>query len=175
MLFLDKPLLSHCHRQQRPTKNRHVQGMLDETDPLMNIKLCALRFDVSGPSEASGGLGGFGPPIVCGSLLILKVKKAVKAKVVGTKIQTRIYWRKLPESIKNPMSFDVIQVEIFKIFREGLLLIVILCFRKWHIFQKWGVFQRSKGRCHEKFPRRQAPGPPILLASLAPLFSPFPT
>ena len=36
------------------------------------------------------------------------MKKAVKAKVVGMKIQTLIYSRKLPESIENAISFDVI-------------------------------------------------------------------
>ena len=49
----------------------------------------------------SGELGGFSPPIICLSLLILKVKKAAKAKVVRAKIQIGIYSRKLPESIKK--------------------------------------------------------------------------
>ena len=69
------------------------------------------------------------------------------------KIQTRIYSRKLPESIKNAIPFDVIQVKNFKIFRERLLLVVILCFRQWHIFQKWGVLQRPKGVVMKNFPR----------------------
>ena len=36
-------------------------------------------------------------------------EKAVKAKVAGMKIQIRIYSRKIPESIKNAISLDVIQ------------------------------------------------------------------
>ena len=88
------------------------------------------------------------------------------------KIQTRIYSRKLPESIQNAISFDIIQVKNFKTFMERPSLVVILCLRQWHIFQKWGVFQRSKGRGHEKFSRGQAPGPPFWLASLAPRLSP---
>ena len=86
-------------------------------------------------------------------------EKAVKAKVAGMKIQIRIYSRKLPESIKNAISLDVIQVKNLKIFMERLSLVVILCFRQWHIFQKWGEIQRSKGRGHEKFFRGQAPDP----------------
>ena len=88
------------------------------------------------------------------------------------KIQTRIYSRKLPESIQNAISFDIIQVKNFKTFMERPSLVVILCLRQWHIFQKWGVFQRSKGRGHEKFSRGQAPGPPFWLASLPPRLSP---
>ena len=88
------------------------------------------------------------------------------------KIQTRIYSRKLPESIQNAISFDIIQVKNFKTFMERPSLVVILCLRQWHIFQKWGVFQRSKGRGHEKFSRGQALGPPFWLASLAPRLSP---
>ena len=87
------------------------------------------------------------------------------------KIQTRIYSRKLPESIQNAISFDVIQFKNFKLFMENPSLVVILCFRQWHVFQKWGVFQRYKGRGHEKFSRGQAPGPPFFLPSLAPRFS----
>ena len=90
------------------------------------------------------------------------------------KIQTRIYSRKLPESIQNAISFDIIQVKNFKTFMERPSLVVILCLRQWHIFQKWGVFQRSKGRGHEKFSRGQAPGPPFWLASLALRLSPPP-
>ena len=78
----------------------------------------------------SGGWGGFSPPIICLSLLILKVEKAVRAKVVRTKIQICTYSRKLPESIKNAISFDVIQVKEFKIFIERLSLVVIFCFRQ---------------------------------------------
>ena len=69
-------------------------------------------------------------------------------------------------------TFDVMKVESFKIFVERPSLVVILCFRQWHIFQKWGVFQRSKGRGHEKVSRGQAPGPPFFLSSLAPSLSP---
>ena len=88
------------------------------------------------------------------------------------KIQTRIYSRRLPESIQNAISLDIIQVKNFKTFMERPSLVVILCLRQWHIFKRWGVFQRSKGRGHEKFSRGQAPGPPFLLASLALRLSP---
>ena len=63
-----------------------------------------------------------------------------------------MYLRKIPESIQNATSFDVIQVKNFKIFMERASLVMILCLRQWHIFQKWDLFQRSKGRGHEKFP-----------------------
>ena len=69
------------------------------------------------------------------------------------KIQTRMYSRKPPGSIQNATSFDVIIVKNFKIFVERPSLVVIICLRKWHIFQKWGVFQGSKGRGHEQFSR----------------------
>ena len=65
--------------------------------------------------------------------------------------RTRIYLRKLPESIKNAISSDVIQVKNLKILMERLSLGMILSFCQWHIFQKWGVFQRSEGRGHENF------------------------
>ena len=61
------------------------------------------------------------------------------------KSQTRIYSRKLPESIKNAISLDVMQVKNFKVFMEKLSFVVI-CFRQKDIFQRRGVFQRSKGR-----------------------------
>ena len=50
------------------------------------------------------------------------MKKAVKAKAVRMKIRTCIYSRKLPESIKNMISFDVIQFKNFKAFLERLSL-----------------------------------------------------
>ena len=81
-------------------------------------------------------------------------------------------FEKLPESIQNAISVDVIQVDNWNIFMERPSLVVILCLRQWQIFQKWGVFQRSKGRGHEKFSRGQAPGPPSFLASLPTLFQP---
>ena len=65
-----------------------------------------------------------------------------------------------PESIKNAISFDVIQ-KISKFPRKTLA-----------DFKKWGVFQRSAEHGHDKFSWGQAPGPPLLLASLAPCFSP---
>ena len=83
-------------------------------------------------------------------------------------------FEKLPESIQNAISFDVIQVNNCNIFIARPSLVVILCLRQWQIFQKWGVFQRSKGRGHEKFSRGQAPRPPSLLASLATMFQPPP-
>ena len=60
----------------------------------------------------------------------LVIKTSCKAKVVGMKIQTLIYSWKLPDSIKNAISVDVIQVKSFKIFMERLSLVVILCFRQ---------------------------------------------
>ena len=61
---------------------------------------------------------------------------------------------------------------IFKISRESLPLVAILCSFRWQILHNRGVFQRSKGRGHKKFSRGQAPEPPFLLASLAFSFSP---
>ena len=80
-----------------------------------------------------GGGGGWGrPPNSLLKFVDFVVKRAVKATIVGMKIQTRIYSRKLPESIKNAISFDVIEVKNFKIFMERPSLVVILCFRQWH-------------------------------------------
>ena len=87
------------------------------------------------------------------------MKRAIKAKVVGLKILTHTYSRKLPESIKNTISFDVIRVKILENFREKLSLVAILCFRHWRNFQKWGAFQRSKGRSHETFSRGKPSDP----------------
>ena len=91
------------------------------------------------------------------------------------KSQTRIYSRKLPESIKNAISLDAIQVKNFTIFMEKLSLVVIFCFRQKDIFRKRGVFKGSTGRVHDRSSRGQAPGPPLLRASLMPLFSAPPT
>ena len=63
-----------------------------------------------------------------------------------------VHSRKLPESIQNAMSFDVIQVKNFKIFMERPSLVVVLCLCQWHIFQKLGISQQSRGCGHEKFP-----------------------
>ena len=51
-------------------------------------------------------------------------EKDCKSQDRRMKIQTRIYSRKLPESIQNAMSFDVIQVKNFKIFMERSLLVI---------------------------------------------------
>ena len=63
-------------------------------------------------------------------------EKAVKAKVVRINIQTRIYSRKLPESIQNATLLIIMQVENFKIFVQRPSLVEILFFCQWHIFQK---------------------------------------
>ena len=78
----------------------------------------------------SGGAGGLQPPNNLLKIADFVNEKAVKAKVVRTKIQICICSKKLPESIKNAISFDVIQVTKFKIFMERLSLVVILCFRQ---------------------------------------------
>ena len=82
------------------------------------------------------------------------------------KIQTRMYLWKLPESIENAMSFDVIQVKNFKISMETLITRDPLLPKVAH-FPKVRRFQRSKGRGLGKFSRGQYPGPQILLASLS--------
>ena len=50
------------------------------------------------------------------------MKKAVKAKVVRMKIQACMYSRKLPESIKNAISLDVIASQKFQNFHEKTLI-----------------------------------------------------
>ena len=106
------------------------------------------------------------------------MKKTVPAKVMGLKIGTYIYSRRLrgrlPASIKTAISFDVIQLKSFKIFLERLPSVVIRCFFQCLIIQKWDVFQGSKGCVHGQFFRGQAAGPPFFLTSLAPRFSPPP-
>ena len=64
--------------------------------------------DAAGPSEVGGGAGA---PNNLLKFADFKREKVVKAKVVRTKIQICIYSRKLPEPIKNAISFDVIQVK----------------------------------------------------------------
>ena len=88
-----------------------------------------------GPVGSGCGWGDLSPNNLL-KFVDLQREKAVKAKVVGMTIQTRIYSRKLPESIKNAISFDVIQVQDFTILMERLSLVVILCFGQWHIFKK---------------------------------------
>ena len=80
------------------------------------------------------------------------MKKAVIAKVAGVKNATNISSRKLPESIKNAISFDVIQLKSFKISLERLPSVVIRCVFQWQIIQTLGFFQRPKGRGRENFP-----------------------
>ena len=86
----------------------------------------------AGPSEAGGGggLGGFRPPNNLLKFANFVSEKGCKAKVVRKKIQTCMYSWKLPESIKNAISFDVIQVKKIKIFMGRLSFVVILCFRQ---------------------------------------------
>ena len=76
------------------------------------------------------------------------MKEAVTAKVVGMKTATRIHSKKLPESIKNAITFDVFQLKVSRfsgktpIGCDLLLLSMANC-------PKIGVFQRSKGRGRE--------------------------
>ena len=51
--------------------------------------------------SGGGGLGRLQPPSNLLKFVDFVSEKAVKAKVVRIKIQTRIYSRKLPESIQN--------------------------------------------------------------------------
>ena len=62
---------------------------------------------------------------------------------------TRIYQ-------ENAISFDFISQK-FEGFHRKTLIVMILCFRQWHIFHKLSVFQRSKGRGHENFSHGQPP------------------
>ena len=57
-------------------------------------------------------------------------EKAVTAKVVGKKTGTHIYSIKPAGSIKNAISFDVIQFKSFKIFLERFPSVVICSFLK---------------------------------------------
>ena len=118
------------------------------------------------------GAGGFSPPNNLLKFVDFVSEKGCKSQGRKNEDSNSYIFEKLPESIQNAISFDVIQVNNFNIFIERPSLVVILCLRQWQIFQKWGVFQRSKGRGHEKFSRGQAPGPPSFLASLATLFQP---
>ena len=87
------------------------------------------------------------------------MKKAAKAKVVGIKIQTRMYSWKLPESIKNAMSYDVIQVKSFKTVMERLSLIVILA-SVVSTFSKNGAFSNDlMGVVMKNFPGGKPPDP----------------
>ena len=58
----------------------------------------------------SGGAAGLQPPNYLLKCVDFVSEKGCKVKVVRMKIQTRIYSRKLPESIKIGISFDVILV-----------------------------------------------------------------
>ena len=61
-------------------------------------------------SVGSGGAGGLQPPNNLLKFVDFVRKKAVIDKVVGMKIQTRIYSTKIPASIKSAISFDVIEI-----------------------------------------------------------------
>ena len=127
-----------------------------------------VKYLVQARRKRGGGAGGLHPPNNLLKFVDFVSEKAVKAKVVRIKIQTRIY--NIEEIDPKCNTFDVMQVEISKFSWKDRGKTILLCFRQWHSFQKWGVFQRSKERGHEKFPLE----PPFLLASLAPRSSPPP-
>ena len=58
----------------------------------------------------SGGAAGLPPPNYLLKCVDFVSEKGCKVKVLRMEIQTRIYSRKLPESIKIGISFDVILV-----------------------------------------------------------------
>ena len=128
---------------------------------------------IAGPSEA-GGLGGFRPPNNLLKFVDFVSEKGCKSQGRKNEDSNSYIFEEATRIYPECNVFAVIQFKNFKLFMEKPSLVVILCFRQWHVFQKWGVFQRSKGRGHEKFSRGQTTGPPFLLASLAPRFSPPP-
>ena len=58
---------------------------------------------------SSVGTGGFSPSNNLQEFVDFVSEKVVKAKVVGMKIRTHIPSRQLSESIKDTISFDVMQ------------------------------------------------------------------
>ena len=101
----------------------------------------------TGPSEA-GHLRhfSFSPPPL--NNLLKFVVKGCENQYRWNEDRTHIYSMRLQESIKNAISFDVLQLQIFLIFMERLPSVVILCFSQFADFQglSSGVVM------HEKFP-----------------------
>ena len=89
------------------------------------------------------------------------------------KIYTHMYSGKQPESIKNGVTFDVMQLrrEIEISWNDPISCDPLL--PSMATFQKWGVSQRSEGSS-KIFPGRQVPRLQLLLTSLLPNFSPSP-
>ena len=78
---------------------------------IFHISQVPIKENIPGPSEAGGWGGAFSAPNNLLKFADFEGEKVVKAKIVRIKIQICIYSRKLPESIKNAISFDVIQVK----------------------------------------------------------------
>ena len=124
-----------------------------------------------------GGAGGASAPNNLLKFADFVSEKAVKAKVVRTKIQICFHSRKLPESIKNAISFDVIQVKKFKNFR-GKTLISRDFASVNSTFSKNGSFSNDlKGVVMKNFPGGKPPNPRFcsLLVSAPPNMNFVPT
>ena len=122
--------------------------------------------------KRGGGWGGFSPPNNLLKFIDFVSEKDCKSHDRRNEDSNSYILEEATRIYQKCSIFDVIQVKNFKIFLERHSLVVILCFRQWHIFQKYVVFQRFKACGHGKFSRGQFPSTPVFLTLLAPRFSP---
>ena len=91
---------------------------------------------LTGPSEAGGGAGGLHPPNNLLKFVGFFSEKGCESQGRKNQDSNWYIFEKATRIYPKCNTFDVMQVENFKIFVERPSLVVILCFRRWHIFQK---------------------------------------
>ena len=103
-----------------------------------NVRILLTLKVIPGPSEARGA-GGLQPPNNLLKFVDFVSEKAVKAKVVRIKIQTRISSRKLPESIQNATLLMTCKSK-FQNFREKTIISCDPWLLSMALFPKMGRF-----------------------------------
>ena len=115
----------------------------------------AIVIAVTGPSEA-GGLGGFSPPNNLLKFVDFETEKGCKSQGRRNKYSNSYIFEKALRIYQNAISFDVIEVKDFKIFRERLSLVVIFS----SVISKNGAFSSDlKGLVMKNFSGGKPPDP----------------
>ena len=122
--------------------------------------MTALKYQARRKRGGWGGWGGFSPPNNLLKFIDFVSEKDCKSHDRRNEDSNSYILEEATRIYQKCSIFDVIQVKNFKIFLERHSLVVILCFRQWHIFQKYVVFQRFKACSHGKFSRGQVPSTP---------------